>query len=367
MTSYDSCKTPNEELGECISIRSCPALFGLVTKRPLSQADTDYLRKSHCGFDGHIPKVCCRNDTNTNSGPQVPMEDDEVMPSISTANLLPDSSECGVDTATRIVGGEKTDLDEFPWMALLSYELPNHHQGFGCGGVLISKRYVLTAAHCLKGKSLPKLWKLTSVRLGEYNKDSDDDCYFNGINKQCLLTPPIDVLVDERIPHEKYDPEDKNQRHDIALLRLHEDVKFNDYIKPICLPVEAKERLKTYSGANLTVAGWGQTENTSSSSVKLKLVVPVKANDECNSIYRDAERELSEKQLCAGGEKDKDSCKGDSGGALMTVSVDHQGDANWYAAGIVSFGPDPCGSEGWPGVYTRISKYMGWILRHMKP
>lgn len=34
--------------------------------------------------------------------------------------LLP--SNCGRDLSLRIVGGERTDLDEFPWMALLEYQ-----------------------------------------------------------------------------------------------------------------------------------------------------------------------------------------------------------------------------------------------------
>lgn len=39
---------------------------------------------------------------------------------------------------------------------------------------------------------------------------------------------------------------------------------------------------------------------------------------------------------------------------------------NYYVLGIVSFGPSPCGMEGWPGVYTRITKYVPWIITKLK-
>jgi secreted trypsin-like serine protease len=76
------------------------------------------------------------------------------------SDLLPDKDTCGIDTTKKIYGGQKTDLDEFPWMALIEYEKAKGVRGFECGGVLISKKYVLTAAHCIKGKALPKTWKL---------------------------------------------------------------------------------------------------------------------------------------------------------------------------------------------------------------
>lgn len=55
---------------------------------------------------------------------------------------------CGDSNSNRILGGEETNLNEFPWMALLRYDSPSNE--FKCGGSLITNFYVLTAAHCAK-------------------------------------------------------------------------------------------------------------------------------------------------------------------------------------------------------------------------
>ena len=57
-----------------------------------------------------------------------------------------------------------------------------------------------------------------------------------------------------------------------------------------------------------------------------------------------------------------DACQGDSGGPLaiensLTLSDD---DVRWVLAGIISWG-DGCGRIGKYGVYTRVSKFAGWI------
>lgn len=102
----------------------------------------------------------------------------------------------------------------------------------------------------------------------------------------------------------------------------------------------------------------------SESDVKLKVKVPVVSITECSRVFRPVGRRIISKQLCAGGAAGRDSCRGDSGGALMGKTSDNK---NWLAVGIVSYGPSPCGTAGWPGVYTRVGAYMDWILSKLRP
>lgn len=97
--------------------------------------------------------------------------------------------------------------------------------------------------------------------------------------------------------------------------------------------------------------------------MKLKLAVPIVQNSECGQTFRKAGVNLSDRQLCAGGESGKDSCNGDSGGPLMHTT--NNDSAQWYIEGIVSFGAR-CGTAGWPGVYTRVNKYLDWIYDNVK-
>lgn len=50
--------------------------------------------------------------------------------------------------SSMILGGNTTEIDEFPWMVLLEYEFPNGTRIFGCAGSIISEKFILTAAHC---------------------------------------------------------------------------------------------------------------------------------------------------------------------------------------------------------------------------
>ncbi|XP_019870922.1 CLIP domain-containing serine protease HP8-like [Aethina tumida] len=367
--NYEGCSTPRGRPGNCVVITDCTPLYSILQKRPIASGDADYLRRSQCGFNGHLPKVCCPLEREPSTTPRPAQTTSSGQnENVINSPLLPTKTQCGVDTQNRIFGGESADLDEFPWMVLVEYERPSKVRGFYCGGVLINEKYVLTAAHCVIGKDLPKDWKLISVRLGEYNTDTDIDCidYKVGNYRDCAPEPQ-NIAVEERIPHEAYDPYDVNQENDIALLRLVKPAVYSEYVRPICLPTTAAELSKDYTSKNVYVAGWGKTENRSESNIKLKLMVPVRSPQDCTSTYRKANVNLSpQNQICAGGIKGKDSCRGDSGGPLMSLEA-NEGSINWFSIGVVSFGPTPCGMENWPGVYTNVANYVRWIVGKLRP
>ena len=73
-------------------------------------------------------------------------------PSSGPAELLTPETGCGYSTVqhNRVVGGVPAELNGWPWMALVGYKNTLGEVSFKCGGSLITKRHVLTAAHCIR-------------------------------------------------------------------------------------------------------------------------------------------------------------------------------------------------------------------------
>ncbi|XP_021551722.1 coagulation factor X isoform X2 [Neomonachus schauinslandi] len=85
------------------------------------------------------------------AGMQEQSDPEDLPPTQSTLFLLPfnrtdSSSKEDTRSLVRIVGGQDCKDGECPWQALLINE---ENEGF-CGGTILSKYYVLTAAHCLQ-------------------------------------------------------------------------------------------------------------------------------------------------------------------------------------------------------------------------
>ncbi|XP_055525812.1 trypsin-7-like [Wyeomyia smithii] len=247
------------------------------------------------------------------------------------------SCRCGErNDASRIVGGQPTGINEFPWMARLSY-----FNRFYCGGMLINDRYVLTAAHCVKGF----MWFLIKVTFGEHNRCDDS------------VRPETRFVL--RAIAQKFSF--LNFDNDIALLRLNDRVPITDFIRPICLPTDPEQ---TYVGRNATITGWGTLkEDGKPSCILQEADVPVISNDVCSSETNYTSSMITANMMCAGylGVGGRDSCQGDSGGPLVAERPDKR----YELIGVVSWG-NGCARPYYPGVYTRVTQYLVWIKENSK-
>ncbi|XP_023950482.2 phenoloxidase-activating enzyme [Bicyclus anynana] len=268
------------------------------------------------------------------------------------SDSLPDPTTecCGLDQADdhREISGNAA-LNQFPWLALIE-----HNAGrITCTGVLISSQYVLTAAQCLY--HAPK-----NVRLGEFNKThSGPDC-LNVDGKKVCNNGAITIPIRSVTAHSEF-TRPNFHGHDIAIIKLAERVPFNEFIRPICLPT-SDITVSPPKGLRLINAGWGSGPSSTQEDdvVKHYVELPYVPLKTCQGIYETKLNKLSSKigesHICAGGEKGRDSCRGDGGGPLMSEQ-----NGRYTLEGIVSFGPVPCGREGVPSVYTRVYSYLPWI------
>ncbi|XP_058796722.1 melanization protease 1-like [Phymastichus coffea] len=355
------CTMPNQQLGTCINIRRCPSMLDMLQTRPLTPQITDFLRKSQCGYEGSNPKVCCKyNDiveAPTEAPIQNPLTNPEPPPNVRNhPNLRLLEAHCGIINKPKIIGGTVTGINEFPWMALLSYDVGRTTPEFRCGGSVINKRYILTAAHCVT--KLPSNLRLIGVRVGEHDMGTDVDCENMGSQTVCNGEHQ-DFGIEEVIFHPQYA---RTALHnDVALIRVNDDIDFRPAnAKAICMPLNIAGVIPP----KMTVTGWGVTELQVSSPVMLKVNLPRFSQDECAAVYQ-RQTEIWHKQMCMGGQQGKDSCNGDSGGPIQAPGVVN-GKNKYIQYGIVSFGVKNCGTQGLPGVYTRVDYYLDWILNSIR-
>uniref|UniRef100_A0A2M4BQM2 CLIP domain-containing serine protease n=1 Tax=Anopheles marajoara TaxID=58244 RepID=A0A2M4BQM2_9DIPT len=369
--SDPACTTPTRQEGFCVPIERCRNIYGIVTSpTPPSKGIQNYINRAACTLPDVVRSICCQpaeiDPPTVTATPVVtaaPTKAPVVMSNASPDlnwSLLP-TTKCGTITTNRIAGGNLTRVFEYPWMVLLRY-MRNGELVDGCGGSLINNRYVLTAAHCVR---TPSTLQLSKVRLGEHDKKKEVDCIVYKDGETECADPAIEVDIESTVVHSEYNRPIR-YRHDIALIRMAKEVEFSDSIKPICLPIREDVRKKVLPKYILT--GWGTTEEQALSDILLQALLKHVTVPDCQQKMKEngLRIDLSEEyQMCAGGEDLVDSCKGDSGGPLG-FSVDLVG-ARFVQYGVVSAGVSTCGKQSVPGIYTRVSSYMNWIVENMKP
>uniref|UniRef100_A0A182MV97 CLIP domain-containing serine protease n=1 Tax=Anopheles culicifacies TaxID=139723 RepID=A0A182MV97_9DIPT len=308
------CVNPIGQAGKCVLFRECQPLIEIYQKPVNTPDDTQFLTESRCGVFERKTLVCCPGVKNAEK------------------TSLPEAPNCGIQLSDRIVGGQPTKIDEFPWTALIEYQKPDGRFGFHCGGSIINERYIVTAAHCIN--AIPRNWKVHRVRLGEWDLSSSSDCE----DDFCSIAP-IDLDIEKIIVHSGYDARDKSHHNDIALIRFNREIHYSATVRPICLPLSNSIRNRKHDGLTSYAAGWGKTETASASQKKLKVELKVVDLAQCAPLYQRNSINLDSTQMCAGGVRGKDTCSGDSGGPLMRQIA-----GSWYLIGVVSFGPQKCGT-----------------------
>ncbi|XP_055588878.1 venom protease-like [Uranotaenia lowii] len=338
--TYQNCTTPSGAKGHCKHYQNCKQLSD-------SKENIWKVLGQLCIIETMSIGVCCPDALTEGNGPEfsvrLPSQGDDVYDPVddlgdSRAGEMPDRPEergCGISTKqqSKISGGRPADPGEWPWMAAL---ITNSGQQSFCGGSLVTDRHVLTAAHCVLNLKLNQFM----VRLGEYD--------FTQYNE----TRSRDFRVTEIRSHADFDP--ISYENDIALLKLFRPSFFNSYIWPICMPPLDD----SWAGYRAVVVGWGtQFFGGPHAKVLMEVTLPIWSNRECQQVYINR---IYETSVCAGDyEGGKDSCQGDSGGPLMIQLPNRR----WVVVGVVSWGIR-CGEANHPGIYTRVSSYVRWIIEN---
>ncbi|KAK5905067.1 hypothetical protein CesoFtcFv8_006572 [Champsocephalus esox] len=235
---------------------------------------------------------------------------------------------------SRIVGGQDTEEGEYPWQ--VSLHIKNY--GHVCGATIISPRWLVTAAHCVKDDGTTR-----------YSQPGTWELYLGLHTQRKIGSSVVKKNLKQIIPHPNYN--EYTFDNDIALMELDSPVTFSDYIQPICLP-SSTHNFPT--GNTVWITGWGATrEGGSAATILQKAQVRIINHSVCNDLMAG---EITSRMFCAGVlTGGVDACQGDSGGPLTSPSASRN-----FLAGVVSWG-DGCARRNKPGIYTTVTKFRGWI------
>ncbi|CAH0717935.1 unnamed protein product, partial [Brenthis ino] len=211
---------------------------------------------------------------------------------LSAQRVPPAPCSCGIRNKRRIVGGNETKPHEFPMMAGLLFDGADR---VVCGGVVIDKRYVLTAAHCIVNSYVEE------VVFGLHNQNTLET------NNNSSTTQRIAIA--SSVVHPLYGTSDYD--YDIAILKMEEDIIFNEYVSPVCLPIKFIK--KDFAGDNVTVIGWGTIFfGGPTSDVLQEVTLDVISQRSC----RVNRPNITSRQICTF-TPSKDSCQVD----ILTASI----------------------------------------------
>lgn len=251
-----------------------------------------------------------------------------------------------------IVGGFQTPLSPYPWQVSLQDKKGNHF----CGGSIISRRAVLTAAHCLDSS------KAESIQVAAGGADGK-------LTSQRLLPKVKSIIV-----HPQWEGGYAELvNHDIALVLFEKDIKFDANMKLIALPTSEFVSFSisdyfSYLSRDLVSSGWGDTRDASADRNQLNaydVSALASARDQdfwsgsapYEYIFHDLGRRMLGGNFLVSYTPGASTCGGDSGGPLVALAGDFFDRP--ILIGLTSAGGDGlCSSSVF---HTDVQVYLNWI------
>ncbi|MFJ8671780.1 S1 family peptidase [Streptomyces sp. NPDC093589] len=239
-----------------------------------------------------------------------------------------------------VVGGKSVRVSKSPWVVALASKdrFGAERSGQFCGGVLVGRSTVVTAAHCLSKEVLGVPWQQVSdlrIVVGRDNLTRRGGQELKAA--KVWVNPGYNSWTNEG---------------DMAVLTLEKPVGNR------ALPIAGRSDAVYEPGTAATVYGWGDTTGEGSYASRLRSArVNVLQDSVCAKAYPGSPDGTykSTSMLCAGEPQGgPDACQGDSGGPLVVRG---------RLVGLVSWGTG-CGQAGSPGVYTRASALLPAVSEH---
>ncbi|XP_067625037.1 transmembrane protease serine 9-like [Eurosta solidaginis] len=231
----------------------------------------------------------------------------------------------------RIVNGTLTySIEKFPWLVSLRSSGGYHT----CGASIIAPRWILTAAHCVYHRMHNKM----TIQFA---------------STELIANSTNTAKIKRVIIHEKFEAWDIYRIYDIALLEIFGQLVFNyKTIAPVTLPEQDFEIPQLADGVPGVLAGWGSNitggpVQTMLHEIDLKLY----SDKECMERH---ENKTDADNICAGADEGwRGQCFGDSGSPVI-----YEGHVQ---LGLASWSVKPCMIPPYPGVLTKVSRYINWI------
>ncbi|MER7764070.1 serine protease [Streptomyces sp. NPDC097619] len=247
----------------------------------------------------------------------------------------------GPERDSYIIGGSKTSIKSYPFMAQLFVKDSAGRWSF-CGGSVVNSKKILTAAHCVHGRNY--------VTNGFVVLGATHIADGNGLHGGKVF------YLKKQWKHPKYNA--RTIANDVAVLTL----KTATRAKPIKVTTST-DKASYKAGTKATILGWGRTSSTKpdlAANLK-KATLPINSDATCKAAW--GATFIPGANVCAGKKSTGSdrttttSCNGDSGGPLIVKG---------RIVGVVSWGIKDCVKRGFFPVYAKYSTYAKTVAPQLR-